>query len=85
MRIVVVAPPSLGIPDLAPDGSLEVPDGACVDSIVSTFTIDPELKRHLPVAVNGNLVARTHQLREGDELTILFPAVGGCCGNLGAG
>jgi sulfur carrier protein ThiS len=77
IKIVIVAPPTLGIPGLAPDGSLEIPDGASVDSIVSTFAIDRELRRHLPVAVNGCLVDRSHQLREGDELTILFPAVGG--------
>jgi molybdopterin converting factor small subunit len=77
MKIFIVAPPTLGIPGLALDGSLEVPDGATVDSVVSVFAIDRELRRHLPVAVDGNLVDRSHQLHEGDELTILFPAVGG--------
>lgn len=77
MKIVIIAPPSLGIPDLAQDGSLELPDCASVDSIVDMFAIDLELKRHLPVAVNGDLVARSHQLQEGDIVTILFPAVGG--------
>ena len=77
MKIVIVAPPNLHIPGLARDGSIEVPDGASVDSVVSGFAIDRELRRYLPVAVNGNLVDRSHQLREGDELTILFPAVGG--------
>ena len=63
--------------EVAEDGSLEVPEGASVEAVVSTFAIDAELKRYLPVAVNGQLVERSRQLQEGDELSIWLPAAGG--------
>ena len=77
MKIKIITSLDLGLIALQADGSLEVSEGASVNSVVNTFAIDPELKRYLPVAVNGELVDRSYQLQADDELTILLPASGG--------
>jgi hypothetical protein len=77
VRIKIITSLDIGLPDLGEDGSLEVPDGASVETVVNAFVMDPELKRYLPIAVNDRLVERAHQLREGDELTVWLPASGG--------
>jgi molybdopterin converting factor subunit 1 len=56
-----------------------LPEGADVHTLMQTLSteVDSALLARSAVAVNREYVARTHVLREGDEVAILPPVSGG--------
>ena len=73
MKIKVVAP--VEIQELDDEGNLDLPDGSCVRDVLKLMGINPA--RLLPVSVNGKQVSRSHLLRDGDVVVLIFPLSGG--------
>ena len=73
MRIKVVSP--VTIRELDSDGYLELPSGSRVRDVLKMLKLNPA--RLLPVSVYGVQVKRSHRLREGDILVIIYPLGGG--------
>ena len=63
--------------DRAPtDGTLELSVGATILDVLTALEIEPETVQVF--TVNGSLVRdKSHELHEGDELTVLPPVGGG--------
>ncbi len=65
----------------APERSLDLPEGACVEDAWEALArgrsgLDPE-RRSTRAARNGRLVSFEERLRDGDELALLPPVGGG--------
>ena len=73
MRIKVVSP--VTIRELDSEGYLELPGDSRVRDVLKMLKLNPA--RLLPVSVNGVQVKRSHRLREGDILVIIYPLGGG--------
>ena len=73
MKIKVVAPAE--IQELDDEGNLDLPDGSRVRDVLKLMGISPA--RLLPVSVNGKQVSRSHLLRDGDVVVLIFPLSGG--------
>lgn len=73
MRIKVVAP--VEIRELDSAGYLDLPENSRVRDVLKLLKLHPA--RLLPVSVNGEQVKRSHPLREGDILVIIYPLSGG--------
>lgn len=63
--------------EAAAGGTLEVEPGTTVDAFLAGLDLEPGLRRHVPVVVNGELVERSYVLQEGDELILVLPPTGG--------
>jgi sulfur carrier protein ThiS len=59
------------------DGCLQVDEHSSVRQILTRLALDPRLVDHLPVIVNGEVVDRTYQPGDGEELILLAPVSGG--------
>jgi len=73
MNVKVIAP--VEIQGLDTDGNLELPDGSRVRDILKLLRLNPA--RLLPVSVNGEQVSKSHQLKDGDVVVLIFPISGG--------
>jgi len=73
MKVKVIAP--VEIQELDTDGNLELSDGSRVRDILKLLRLNPA--RLLPVSVNGEQAPRSHPLKDGDVVVLIFPLSGG--------
>jgi len=73
MKIKVIAP--VEIQELDKEGELDLPDGSRVRDVFKLMGLNPA--RLLPASVNGKQVSRSHLLRDGDVVVLIFPLSGG--------
>jgi sulfur carrier protein ThiS len=58
-------------------GYLELDPQTTVRQLLQRVDLDKEVRQHLPVVVNGELVSLNDRLREGDEIILVLPSTGG--------
>ncbi len=75
MRVRVVAP--FALTGQAPDGSVEVPEGARVCDLWGLAIRPPIYSRLLPVTVNGERARGSQQLRPDDLVVVVILLSGG--------
>ena len=75
MRVKVVAPFALA--GQAPDGSVEMPEGAQVRDLLGLAIRPPIYTRLLPVTVNGEPAGRSRRLRPDDLVVFIMLLPGG--------
>lgn len=77
MRIRISSFGSIRVEGTGAGGHLELPEHTSVEQFLRRLPLEPELRRHIPVVVNGELVERSYVLQEDDELMLVLPITGG--------
>ena len=68
---------NIDLDGLDPDGWIRIDETLTVRQILTRLSLDRRLIKHLPVLIDGELVERSYQPQDGQELVLVAPISGG--------